>query len=112
MNGRQQNDAVPMEVDWDRIENEYTEMPPIYTFQNNNANINDDHHYDSPTTINATTLVSSSPQSTAMRAVPPDGVELQNPHTVESTNNVYATLQPLNSASKQNDTTGSNHINV
>jgi hypothetical protein len=101
-----------MEVDWDRIENKYTEMPPIYNFHSNNANTDNNYHYCSPTIANATTLVGDSSEPTALRAVPPDGVELQRPHAVESTSDVYAPLQPLNRASKPDEATGSNYMNA
>ncbi|KAL9548254.1 hypothetical protein MBANPS3_005781 [Mucor bainieri] len=96
----EQDDAIPLEVDWDRIESKYTEVPPIYTLQNH-ANITDNNHrMESPTTFNTETLVNTS-DPTSLRAVPPDGVGSQNPHAVESGgNDVQSSLHPMNSSVK------------
>ncbi|KAF1801455.1 hypothetical protein FB192DRAFT_1470990, partial [Mucor lusitanicus] len=51
--------TTPMEVDWDRIESKYTEMPPTYTIQNHTNVINGAHRMGSPTTFNTETLVNT-----------------------------------------------------
>ncbi|KAG1087845.1 hypothetical protein G6F42_020470 [Rhizopus arrhizus] len=77
----EQEDAIPMEVDWDRIESKYTEIPPMYTFQNHANTANDDYHMGSPNSFNMETLVDNTEPS-SVHAVPPDGVESQAPQGI------------------------------
>lgn len=93
-------DAIPMEVDWDRIENKYTEMPPTYALQTRANRVDNDHRMGSPTTFNTETLVNNR-EPTSLHAVPPDGVGLQSPDAMESgTNNVQSSLHPMNRSIK------------
>lgn len=93
-------DAIPMEVDWDRIENKYAEMPPTYALQNHANRVDNDHRMGSPTTFNTETLVNAT-EPTSLHAVPPDGVGSQNPHAMESgTTDVQSSLHPMNRSIK------------
>jgi hypothetical protein len=65
---RHEPDAVPMEVDWDRIEEKYVELP-----QTNFGETN---------TSGSTTVVEDH-RTTALPLVHPDGINVDRPHTYE-----------------------------
>ncbi|KAL9548101.1 hypothetical protein PS6_006788 [Mucor atramentarius] len=105
----EQEDAIPMEVDWDRIENKYTEIPPMYTLQNHANTAHDDYHMGSPNSFNMETLVDNTEPS-SVHAVPPDGVGSQAPQAIESSgNDAQLSLQPMNHSVKPDGVINNKH---
>ncbi|GAN02918.1 hypothetical protein MAM1_0030c02368 [Mucor ambiguus] len=107
---QEHEDAIPMEVDWDRIESKYTEIPRIYTLQNHTNGING--YTGSPTTLNMETLTNTT-KPTSLHVVPPDAVEPQNPHVIESgSSDVQLSLHPMNRTIKPDRVVRSNKTDL
>ncbi|CAO3656528.1 unnamed protein product [Mucor fragilis] len=81
-------DVEPMEVDWDRIETKYTEMPETNLVGNN------ERFSAGPYSVASTTLVNGSEPKSTGNAVHPDAVEAHRPNAMSSPPHQPIVLKP------------------